>query len=83
MCLIFIDWTIAIGTQIKEQRTENTQKTTALQLVMVTSSCPGSFGHYFSSILEVSLGRVPWGLDIFDTIINACGITVLVSRPLD
>lgn len=28
MYLIFIDWTIAIGTQIKEQRTENIQKTT-------------------------------------------------------
>lgn len=50
---------------------------------MVTSSCPRSFGHYFSTILEVSLGRGPWGLVIFDTIIDACGITVQVSRPLD
>lgn len=50
---------------------------------MVTSSCPRSFEDYFSTILEISLGRDSWGLDIFDTIIDACGITVKVSRSLD
>lgn len=40
MCLIFTDWTIAIGTQIKEQRTENAQKTT---------HTPASNGDFFLS----------------------------------
>lgn len=59
------------------------RKPLILQLVTVTSSCPRNFEHYFSIILEVSLGRGSWRLDIFDTIIDACGITVQVSRLLD